>query len=165
MKKHNGFTLIELLITLTIAAILLSIGVPSFQYVIQSNRVSTQTNELVTALSVARTEAVRRNLSVRMDILDSDGDGSIDRLEVAVDDTDEVLRVFDGFGTRIDLDDADGNDPANTITFLATGRRDLSGDEVTYGLQPDDDCLGDMRREVTVALGGSTRTETMECDQ
>ena len=54
MKKQNGFTLVELMIGLAIAAIVLSIGVPSFGDLMRNNRMTTQVNELVGALNLAR---------------------------------------------------------------------------------------------------------------
>ncbi len=55
----RGFTLIELLVTIAVLAILLALGLPSFQGSLRSNRLATTTNELLATLSLARTEAIR----------------------------------------------------------------------------------------------------------
>ncbi|UHD17899.1 GspH/FimT family pseudopilin [Thiocapsa bogorovii] len=60
----GGFTLLELMVTVAIAAIVLTLGVPSFRDLIQNNRATTQANALVTALSLARSEAVKRGQHV-----------------------------------------------------------------------------------------------------
>lgn len=64
MKKNHGFTLVELMITLAVVAILISLAAPSFQLAIQNNRLTTQVNNLVTALSLARSEAIKRGATV-----------------------------------------------------------------------------------------------------
>jgi len=64
MKKNFGFTLIELMITLAIVAILLTVGVPSLKTFMQGNQLIASTNELVSALHVARSEAIKLNLRV-----------------------------------------------------------------------------------------------------
>ena len=61
MNKQNGFSLIEALVTMTIAAIVLSVGIPSFQSFIQNNRQTIAINELATALQLARSTAVTRS--------------------------------------------------------------------------------------------------------
>lgn len=64
--RNSGFTLIELMITLAVAAIILSVGVPSFRAVIMDNRLVSQANQLVTSIKIARSAAVRyqRNATV-----------------------------------------------------------------------------------------------------
>lgn len=58
-SRTAGFTLIELMITLVVLAALIALGLPSFQSAIRSNRVTTASNELLTAFSLARSEAIR----------------------------------------------------------------------------------------------------------
>ncbi len=55
----SGFTLIELMVAIGVAAILLAIAVPSFQTIFNSNRVVTVTNDYITALNYARSQAVK----------------------------------------------------------------------------------------------------------
>lgn len=62
----RGFTLVELLVTLSVLAILLAVAVPSFQGTIASNQLTSRTNELVSALNLARSEAIRRGTRVTL---------------------------------------------------------------------------------------------------
>lgn len=66
MKRYTGFTLIELIITVAIAAIVLTIGIPSFNATIRQNRLITTTNDFAAALSLARSEAIKRGTRVTL---------------------------------------------------------------------------------------------------
>ena len=59
-SRSRGFTLVELVITLAVAAILLTLAVPNFSQFVKNNRLITQANDFVTALNVARSEAIKR---------------------------------------------------------------------------------------------------------
>lgn len=59
--NQSGVTLIELMVVLAVSAILLSIGIPSFASFIGSSRLASATNELVSSLHLARSEAIKRN--------------------------------------------------------------------------------------------------------
>lgn len=64
LLSNKGFTLIELMVTVSIVAIMASIAVPSYQSFVAQTRLTTQTNDLATALSQARSEAVKRGVRV-----------------------------------------------------------------------------------------------------
>lgn len=64
MNKNAGFTLIELLITLVVMTIILVWGLPNFQNVVRNNRLTSQTNELLGSLNLARSEAIKRGSTV-----------------------------------------------------------------------------------------------------
>jgi type IV fimbrial biogenesis protein FimT len=62
--RPKGFTLLELLVTLSVAAILTAIAVPSFSSFIKNESQVTTVNSLVYALSFARSEAIKQDLSI-----------------------------------------------------------------------------------------------------
>ncbi|BCX81034.1 type IV fimbrial biogenesis protein FimT [Methylomarinovum caldicuralii] len=63
-SRATGFTLIELMVTVAMAAIVLTVGVPGFQALVKNNRLTAAANELVGTLSLARSEAVKRGIRV-----------------------------------------------------------------------------------------------------
>lgn len=63
-ERSSGFTMIELLITIAILGIILAFAVPSFQTMIENNRVTSEANTLLSAVNLARTEAIKRGAVV-----------------------------------------------------------------------------------------------------
>ena len=151
MKKHSGFTLIELMITLAIVGILLTVGVPSLKTFMQGNQLIAAANELVSALHIARSEAIK--LNSRVSICESsngtscsntgswkngwivfvDFDGNLANNGSPCDGTpvDCLLRVHDGF-TDNQLSVSGIVDftlnPVKSFTFTARGMpKDISG--------------------------------------
>lgn len=59
--RKQGFTIIELMVTLSVAAIILSVGVPGFQSIVQDNRLTSELNRLEGDLHLARMESIKRN--------------------------------------------------------------------------------------------------------
>jgi len=65
-QKVSGFTLLELMFTLLVAAILIGVAVPSFRGMAASSRLTTQANDLVSAMNFARSEAITRNANMTL---------------------------------------------------------------------------------------------------
>ena len=64
ISYSKGFTLIELLVTIVIIAIVATIGIPSFTQTIRNSRLTTNANQLIASLNLARSEAIKRNGTV-----------------------------------------------------------------------------------------------------
>lgn len=62
--QQHGFNLFELLTALAIMGVLTAIAVPSFQSISINSNLSTQTNDLVSSLRQARSEAAKRGQNV-----------------------------------------------------------------------------------------------------
>jgi len=151
MKKDAGFTLTELMITLAIVGVLLVVGVPSLKAFMQGNQLIASTNELLSALHIARSEAIK--LNSRVSICDSsdgktcaltgdwsngwivfvDFDGNLvnNGVPCAGINTDCLLRVHSGFNDKqlsvSGIVDSTAN-PVVSFTFTARGMpKDTSG--------------------------------------
>lgn len=64
--RQRGFTMTELAVTVTIAAILATVAVPSFQGMIATQRARTYASALYAALAKTRSEALTLNNSVTL---------------------------------------------------------------------------------------------------
>jgi len=114
--QTRGLTLIELMIALTIISIMVGIGIPGYQSVVNSNRLTTSINQLRGALALTRSEAVHRNQHVAI-CHSSDGiqcsrrgnwsDGWIifidkDRNRF-IDETEEIIHVYQTLNKSISI--------------------------------------------------------------
>lgn len=98
-ESQQGFTLIECLMVITIAGILLSMAVPSYNNHVGDNRMRDTINDISGALQFARSQAIRLRRDV-MVCASADGDSclSSDKWEEGW-----VVSYIDGSGTRLVL--------------------------------------------------------------
>ena len=149
-RTSNGFTLIELLITVAIAAILLGIATPSFVEMTKKNRLAGYSNDLISSVNYARSEAVRRGQPVSICksndsatcsgtwsdgwiiFVNSDNDSPAE-----VDAGEGVLKVYGGLADNYTLG-ADGTF-ATSITY---GKDGSANDVGVIAVCYDDETVG-----------------------
>ena len=170
-RTTRGFSLLELMFTLAVASILVTVGVPGFVDIVRNNRAAANANEMVTALSIARSEAIRRGARVSIcrsaDQAACAGtwtDGWIVFVDGAATDStsppvvSEVLRVWQG-----PSGDAAVNASANFVRFLPRGNIFAPGaTPVTFEIEFDT-CNGLQGRTVSINPVGRTSVERTDC--
>ncbi|MEM7763786.1 MAG: GspH/FimT family pseudopilin [Pseudomonadota bacterium] len=62
----DGFTLFELMLAIAVIAVIAGFAVPSFVDIVRSNRIVTDNNEIVSALALARSEAIKSGVRTTM---------------------------------------------------------------------------------------------------
>lgn len=158
-NKTLGFTLIELMIVLSIVGITLGIAVPSFQALIASNRLTTSANNLVSALQLAKSEAIKSNFLTIVSknttwangwvvFSDKDQDGA-----QATDGTEPTIGSFDALSSGFKLTATLAY--ANKVTYRPDGRSTIDGSFVFCSPAS----TADFRR-VVIAATGRVRVET-----
>ena len=173
MKAHSGFTLVELMITLAVGIIVMSIGVPAFLNMVSTNQAAGYANDLVGAMRLARSEAIKRGGTATVCASNADqsacssndwnngwivfsddnGDGSIDAGE-------QVHRVWSiPAGERADLI-FQGASP-NSVRFDPSGGN--AANIQTQVVFRKNDCLGNEARQITISITGRPVLDHVAC--
>jgi type IV fimbrial biogenesis protein FimT len=71
-KAGRGFTIVELMVALAVAAALITIGLPAFNGFLGQQRLTTYTNDLVSGIAYARSEAAKLGGVVSVQALTTD---------------------------------------------------------------------------------------------
>ena len=151
--KTQGFTLVELIIAVAIMAIFAAIAVPNYRDGVINNRLSTAATSLYSGLTLARSEAIKRNADVRMQI--PPGADWQDGWEIVfIDALNNEVSVADQAAIPSINITAQGN--IETVTFNRSGRTNLTGQVFTLC---SDALPGGVRRIVRIELSGMARVE------
>ncbi|MBW7900531.1 MAG: GspH/FimT family pseudopilin [Rhodocyclaceae bacterium] len=184
MPRSNGFTLIELMIVLAVMAILYSLAAPMMVRWMGDARIRVAAETMQTGILLARTEAIRRNVPVRFQLMSSlDNDCAPSNVAthwvVSLDDAStkcatapsatadpRIVQIKSGQegGSRVTIAATRaGGVPATTIIYNGTGR--LSGatsiDTIDIGSPDGEGCQhlgGDARcLRIRILPGGDSR--------
>lgn len=165
--RFSGFTLLELMITLTIGGILLAVAVPAFRSMTVNSRLTAQANELVSALNLARSEAIKRNASISFCRTDNPGDTACSTTTanwgswIVATSGGTVIRngTIPDYGSTIAVQSTLTSD---TVTFSSDGLARTGGSLVTTStLSVSTTGLSrDNSRCVTLGSGSRISTET-----
>ena len=129
-KRNGGFTLVELMVILVLIGLSMTIAVPSFQGMISRNRIITQTNDVILAINLARSEATRTGGLVSLSPVASTsgneyGGGFCVVLGTPTDCANgEVVREFGAFVGSVTLDSVEDVD---TVQFNNLGGLSTAG--------------------------------------
>lgn len=174
MRHLLGFTLVELMVTLLVASILLGIGVQAFGNLIEQTRLTTTTNQFLTALHLTRSEAIRRGhlvtLCTSTDLATcSDGpnwdQGWILYANPARSDQppdpDSILRVGNQ-GTHSSVAIIGNLPVSQRVNYNGLGRSERLSGALLMGTVSI--CAqGDAGRAIVISSAGRPRVETTTC--
>lgn len=174
MRHLRGFTLVELMVTLLVASVLLGIGVPAFGNLIDQSRLTTTTNQFLTALHLTRSEAIRRGhlvtLCTSTDLASCSSGPNWDRGWILFSnpgrsdqppDPDSILRVGNqGIHSSVAII---GNQPVSKrVNYNGLGRSERLSGALLMGTVTL--CAhGDEGRAIVISSAGRPRVETTTC--
>ncbi|MET4001286.1 type IV fimbrial biogenesis protein FimT [Marinobacterium sp. MBR-109] len=139
----QGFSVVELMVTIAVLAIIVGIGLPSFQSMMERSRLDSAADTLADSFRYARSEAITRNTTVDVDGSYAGG------WAVKVGNTD--LRVYKAFHTQVGID----NDTA--VSFNGRGMANSAQDfELDYN--------DGIKRCVALLLSGAVRQTNGGCE-
>lgn len=168
-RRHVGFTLVELLVVIAIVAVLASLAAPSFRSMIVKNAVNSAASSLQADLNYARSEALKRGLSVTACVSTStiacsnsgnwengwivfvDRDANNAR-NTAVGAGEDLVRVYQATGETAFSITTTGGSAVKTIRFNRNGGSNAEG----LKLSPSDASLS-VGRAICIATTGRVR--------
>ena len=168
--EARGFTLIELMTAVMVAGVLLAIAIPSYREMTRNNRVSSATNDLVSAFATARSEALHQATPVSI-CASTDGTscsgstnwtaGWIVFLDPAnagvIDDaTNEIVQKW-----SVPSADTVLTGSVSYVRYATTGM--LAGTAAQNIKIYTNACVGAKARQVDISVVGSLTTTTQNC--
>ncbi|MDX1625073.1 MAG: GspH/FimT family pseudopilin [Wenzhouxiangellaceae bacterium] len=161
LRSSAGFTIVEIFLAIVVAAILLAAALPNFVTFVQNNRLSAQSNEVVAAFQLARSEALRRGQ--RVDVCASSdgascgGNWNQGWLVLAAPGTndEEVLRVWPSPGDDFSFEPASSTHGYDRNGFAATGDAQI---DLTLG-----ECSGNNARRILLENTGRVAVQRIAC--
>lgn len=172
---QRGFTLIELMITLVVLAVMVAIATPSFREISLNNRSTSNINNLLADLSMARSEAVKLARTASVAALggdwnegwevfeDTNGNGIRDADEALIRTAQAVNLGYEGnagfqFVLRGVSGAAAGSDPVPAVTFGPLGQIRTPADGARFALcRPG----GDAARSTGIRVDPSGRAQAV----
>lgn len=151
-RCQRGFSMIETMVVIVIVAILASIAAPSFRTLLANYQVRTGAEAVLAGLQLARTEAIRRNVRVRITL----GNGS--GWTVLTDDGLTTIQTRDKGEGSSQATVTTTPSTATTVTFNGSGRRVANADTTS----PIDDLTiqhakASQTLKIFITSGGSIR--------
>lgn len=173
LTKIRAFTLIEMLVAVVLVALILQLATPAFTRFIQNNYSVSISNNLITSLKFARSEAIKRNTPVTICATsdanftgcgnawnlgwiifsDLNGDGALNA------GSDTILRTERLTGTGASIVPSTGT---TNVTFNNVGFPSANASNLNFAISSTD-CKGNYARTINISLTGKVSVTSASC--
>ncbi|MCH8550504.1 MAG: GspH/FimT family pseudopilin [Natronospirillum sp.] len=160
----RGFNIIELMITVALVGIVALIAIPNLTTLVENQRVRAAANDLATAVSLARSEAVRDAANMRV-LARDDGGLDFDNGWCVVNTNDNctnnsVVRLYDPPGNvTVAVQDVGGSQ----VEFDRQGAR-VANNTPRFTFRPPNCAAGQPRaRQVDIRPSGRPMVTEVDC--
>lgn len=158
---ERGFTMVELLTVLVIVGVLAAVAMPSFRAILINQRLAATTGDLVSALNIARAEAIKQSQAVKVTPVNSDWDKG---WKVTSESTTVALRTYEQLDSSIMRDTSLGDGFSNAVIYDPNG---FARDVIT-GKFGGNGCLtfkAETQRRMSVIISASGRPRSCDPDK
>jgi type IV fimbrial biogenesis protein FimT len=151
----HGFTLIEIIVTIALVAVLSGLAGPAFREYLGNQRIKSASFDLMSAISFARSEAIKRNADVRLCASSTNwAAGWSVKIGAADCSGTTVLRTQDAYNGIV----IEGS--STTLSYSNDGRPAASS---TFDIKLPTTISGVRCRRVTTDLIGTPRSVDLAC--
>lgn len=149
----RGFTLVEMMVVLVILGVILTVALPGFSNLTLAIRLTNYANEMVSAVYLARGEAIKRNTDVRLcataDSTTCATSGGWAQGWIVMDPNDVVIQEQPALENGFSL--VETGSGVHTLTFDSAGYVDTAS---TFKLCRQTPSVGHQERQIAVTLSG-----------
>ena len=167
--RRRGFTLLELMVAVAVLSILVGLGVPAFNDTIRNNQLAAAGSDLISALTLARSEALKR--SIRVSVCAAEDQ---DNCATGTDWSKGWIVFTDDFGTAGVIEPGDTllqnwSPPARDVRITATFDRAVSftprarAQSAQKFTVTKAGCSGNQQRLIDINSAGRIALERQEC--
>lgn len=133
-RFQAGLSLLEVMVAVVVLSIVLFVGIPGFQALFESARERSAASSFVTALSLARSEALTRNAFTRVCIASACGDG-VNQIRVEVEGNGGAQTLLRAWDTETGVAYKNGEADGFSVRFSSLGLVvDAKGDQLKAAL-------------------------------
>ncbi len=120
MRRTRGFTLIEAMVAIAVLGILLVVALPGMQKVMAKQRMRSASYDVMSDITLARSEALKRNSTVVMEPLSGTDWRSGWRVRNTADNT--ILAQRPAIGASLAMSVLQGTTPQASVSFTAAAQ-------------------------------------------